>query len=405
MVRLRQACLARSARRAAASSEIEGLSFHDCISCHFDVLDDIIVTSDLTPVKCRGVIWTSDCQGERVPSPLCQLSPRYGPATSAIVAGFRVRGPVLTTIADGFRRRPAAGQHVSGAHRECGGTDGGRESGGSADVVGRRSRPTAEQWPVLDAPEVHVAASERDLPEHQPWPPRTGQSWGSGAGFRRGARSSRPGPVIRRREGASAEVSAAVRRLGIRLATSSVRAATVPNWAYRSSAVTDHRVECVHRAIADQSRQPRHGTPDERGDYGIRRILGDGLDRGPGQLTCLQCGGIAATQTGEPFSRGIEVAASPGRWPGDRPRRRRDLPPSTVHVVTATSTARATGRRRVANVTADAARTGTPMAIAACRAPAVRYGAYVRRSSQDAKVPNPATGCSRLGSPKRTSRP
>jgi hypothetical protein len=55
----------------------------------------------------------------------------------------------------------AARQQVGGAHCECGGTDGGRESGRAADVVGRGPRPTAERWPVLDAPEVHVAASQR----------------------------------------------------------------------------------------------------------------------------------------------------------------------------------------------------------------------------------------------------
>ncbi|BCB87301.1 hypothetical protein Psuf_046140 [Phytohabitans suffuscus] len=134
-----------------------------------------------------------------------------------------------------------------------------------------------------------------------------------------------------------------------------------------------HRVERVDRAVADKAGQPGDRAPEERGDDRVGRVFRDRLDRGAGQLRLVERGRVAPAEVAEASARRRQVGPlqRPAIWPASR---RNVRPPSTAQVPAATSTARATGRRRVAALAATATATGTPTATAVNAAPATRSG-------------------------------
>jgi len=80
--------------------------------------------------------------------------------------------------------------------------------------------------------------------------------------------------------------------------------------------VPDHRVEGVHRPVAEHPRHPGHRGPEQRRDHGVRGVLGHRLDRGPGQVGGLEPGRIAGAQMRQPLPGGSQVAGL--QCPGHR---------------------------------------------------------------------------------------
>ena len=72
--------------------------------------------------------------------------------------------------------------------------------------------------------------------------------------------------------------------------------------------VADHRVERVHRPVAEQARHPADGAPEQRGDHHIRGVLGDGLDDGAADLVLVEVLGVAADERADLLSCRVEVA-------------------------------------------------------------------------------------------------
>ena len=80
--------------------------------------------------------------------------------------------------------------------------------------------------------------------------------------------------------------------------------------------MADHGVEGVRRPVAEQAGKAGDGSPQQRGDDGVRGVLRDGLDDRAGDLAGAELAGVAADQVGEPVTRTGQVAAGQVRLHG-----------------------------------------------------------------------------------------
>ena len=78
------------------------------------------------------------------------------------------------------------------------------------------------------------------------------------------------------------------------------------------AAVADHRVQRVHRAVAEQAGQAERGPPQQRRDHRVRGVLGHRLDRRPGQPGGVERPGVAPAQRGQHLPGRGQVAGLQG---------------------------------------------------------------------------------------------
>ena len=84
-----------------------------------------------------------------------------------------------------------------------------------------------------------------------------------------------------------------------------------------ATVVADHRIEGVGRAVSQEPGDTGDRTPEERRNDGVRGVLGNGFDGGPGDLIRIQFGGIASDQVGDLLSSRSKIVV--GELARDRP--------------------------------------------------------------------------------------
>ena len=79
--------------------------------------------------------------------------------------------------------------------------------------------------------------------------------------------------------------------------------------------MADHRVQGVHRPIAEQAGNAGHRAPEQRRDHGVGGVLGQRLHGGPGHLVGGQSGGLPPDQIAHPVARRFKIIG--GQLTGD----------------------------------------------------------------------------------------
>ncbi len=225
--------------------------------------------------------------------------------------------------------RPAERVRGSRAQDRGGEGDEPGQPDGAVDVGGAGRRPIAEGAAPLGQALVDVGAAEAD-------PERTGERGLAAARVRagmrgpvaaHGAQSPAPAPADRGGQGHGQGGG----QPGGHQVCHVIEAGGGPAEAFVTHGVmADHRVERVHRPVAEQAADAGRRAPQQRRDHGVAGVLRDRLHRRAGQLGRGEPGGVAPAQRGEPAPRVCEVpgASAHGRSPPPRrPGWRRRAPP------------------------------------------------------------------------------
>ena len=267
--------------------------------------------------------------------------------------------------------------------------DGTAEADGPGDVGGGRVGAVAEAAAVLDAVAVAVGAAQPDARARRRTRPRSRRSWATGAGGRPPSTARSTAPARPGRRSGDRRCGDAGRHEVEHVVEAGAGPAE-PLVAGR--VVADHGVERVGGPVGQHGRRATDGGPQRRGHHGVRRVLGDRLDDGPGDAGLVEVGGRRGRRASGPARR------APSRSPAASSRPTAAPSASSIRPATATAVATATAgpgptARRSPTPTSHA----PPTPTAAYAAPAARESRHITRSSAPIAVPNQATGCQRAG--------
>jgi hypothetical protein len=265
-----------------------------------------------------------------------------------------------------------------------GGGDQAGQPDGAVDVGGPGWRAVAEGAPALGLALVEVGAAEAH-------PERPGERGLAAAGVRarvrgpvaaHGAQGSAPAPAGQRGQG-HGQGGGQPGRYQVRHIVETGGGPAEPFVTH--AVMADHRVQRVHRPVAEQAACAGHRAPQQRRHHGVAGVLRHRLHRRAGQFGRGKPGGVAAAQRREPAARGVEVA---GRQRAGECRRLGGQAGTAEH---------RPGRRRGERRTGQRAAPGQPLPGPAGGGHGTGAGHSEQRAAGPAGRPEPPLGAGRGG--------